>query len=81
VLDVADLGDAEKLLSNSRYVSETAHDLLKRGAMPIEDGWGGWLGRYQAIVSKTTIAILQRREADLADKHDRKRQRDAPLGR
>jgi hypothetical protein len=41
VLNVADLGDAEKLLSNSRYVIETAHELLKRGAMPTEEGWGG----------------------------------------
>ncbi len=81
MFDVADLGDAEKLLSNSHYVSEAAHELLKRGTMPIEDGWGGWLGRYQAVVSKTTIAILQRREAELAAKHERKRQRDRSFGR
>jgi hypothetical protein len=62
-------------------MSEAAHDLLKRGIMPIEDGWGGWLGRYQAVVSKTTIAILQRREADLEGRHERKRQRDRSRGR
>jgi hypothetical protein len=81
MLEVNDLGDAEKLLSNSRHLSEVANDFLKRGVVPTEDGWGGWLGRYQAAVSKTTIAILQRRVDDLAGKHEPERQRDRSFGR
>ena len=43
ILEVSDLGDAEKLLKNPHHLSETAHELLKRGSIPTEDGWGGWL--------------------------------------
>jgi type IV secretory pathway VirD2 relaxase len=81
MLDIVDLGDAEKLLSSSLHMNEIAHDLLNRGTVPTEDGWGGWLGRYQAVVRKTTTAILQRREPDLAGNHERKRQRGHSFGR
>ena len=81
MLDIVDLGDAEKLLSSSLPMNEIAHDFLKRGTVPTEDGWGGWLGRYQAAVSKTAKAILQRREADLASRREQKRNRDRSFGR
>ena len=81
MLDIVDLGDAEKLLSSSLPMNEIAHDFLKRRTVPTEDGWGGWLGRYQAAVSKATKAILQRREADLASRREQKRNRDRSFGR
>ena len=81
MLDIVDLGDAEKLLSSSLPMNEIARDLLKRGTVPTEDGWGGWLGRYQAAVSKRTKAMLQRREADLASRREPKRNRDRSFGR
>jgi hypothetical protein len=57
MLDVIDPGDAEMLLNNPRHLGEAARLLLKRGFMPTEDGWGGWLGRYQAALRKTAREI------------------------
>jgi hypothetical protein len=54
ILDVKDLGDAETLLNNSHHFGGAARQFLRRGIMPTEDGWGGWLGRYQAALCKTT---------------------------
>ena len=41
MLDVIDLGDAEMLLNNPSHLRENARQLVKRGIMPTEDGWGG----------------------------------------
>ena len=75
MLDVIDLGDAEMLLNNPRHLGEAARQLLKRGIMPTEDGWGGWLGRYQAAICRTTREIEERREPDLAGTQVRHRGR------
>jgi hypothetical protein len=58
-LDIRDLGDAEKLLNNRRLLEENARALLKRGAIPTEDGWGGWLGKYQAALASTAKEICR----------------------
>ena len=76
ILDVNDLGDAEKLLKNTRHLSETASELLKRGITPSEDGWGGWLGRYQAALRETTLEIVERANSrDVTRARDRRRDR------
>ncbi len=74
-LDVNDLGDAEKLLTNPRHLAEKARDLLKRGIMPTEAGWGGWLGKYQAALCKTTREIEEGKEWNLVRSQQRKRDR------
>jgi len=74
-LDVNDLGDAEMLLNNTRHLGETASQLVKRGIMPTEDGWGGWLGRYQSALCKTTREIEERNERDWVRKQERRRDR------
>jgi hypothetical protein len=79
MLDIIDQGDAEKLLDNPRHLGGAARQLLKRGIMPTEDGWGGWLGRYQAAICRTTREIEERRERDLAGTQVRHRGR--PHGR
>jgi type IV secretory pathway VirD2 relaxase len=78
-LDVSDLGDAEQLLTNPRHLGEEARELLKRGIMPTEDGWGGWLGKYQAGLCKTAREIEERKGRNLA--RARRRQRDRSVGR
>ena len=45
ILEVNDLGDADKLLKNPHRLIESAQELLKRGFTPTDDGWGGWLRR------------------------------------
>jgi len=78
-LDVKDLGNAELLLTNLRHLGEEARELLKRGIMPTEDGWGGWLGKYQAALCKTAREIEERKERNMA--RAPRRQRDRSVGR
>src|ERR1700693_4431509 len=46
-LKIDELGDSELILRNKSYLRETAQRLIRRGIVPQEDGWNGWLGRYQ----------------------------------
>jgi len=78
-LDVIDLGDAEKLLKNTRHLGETVRHHLKRGVTLTQDGWGGWLGRYQAVLG---AAALEMETADkLLAARARDRHRDRSRGR
>jgi hypothetical protein len=78
VLSMQDLGDSEKVLKNRALLGENARALLKRGIMPTEHGWGGWLGRYQAALVSATKEVMQNRE-----RHQRspERKRDLSRGR
>ena len=62
VVHVQDLGDSEKVLKNRALLGENARMLLKRGIIPTEDGWGGWLGKYQAAISSVANEIVRNRE-------------------
>jgi hypothetical protein len=57
VLEIEDLGDAEKILRNKRYLEAAVRPLVKRGIVPTEFGWGGWLGRYQAALAQAAGSI------------------------
>jgi type IV secretory pathway VirD2 relaxase len=71
-LEIDDLGDADAVLRNKAYMRLTARNLVKRGAVPDDDGWGGWLGRYQAALKKLALEDLDRSEQR---KLDRRRDR------
>jgi len=75
MLEVSDLGDAEGLLTDSHYMSEVARRTLERGIIPTEDGWGGWLGRYQTGLRDAVREIVERQV------RERTRSRDRSLGR
>jgi type IV secretory pathway VirD2 relaxase len=81
VLDVSDLADAEKLLKNPRHLRDIASDLLKRGVIPSEDGWGGWLGRYQTALRETAAEMEQRKTRNQINVRDRQRDRARNRGR
>ena len=57
ILAVDDLGDAEKILRNRRYLDATVRPLVKQGILPAEAGWSGWLGRYQAALASAAASI------------------------
>jgi hypothetical protein len=60
-LKIDELGDSESILRNKGYLRETAQRLIRRGIVPQEDGWNGWLGRYQKALSEAATAVeLQR---------------------
>ncbi len=52
VLEIEDSGDAERALRNKHNFRDRAKSLLNQDIVPSEDGWGGWLGRYQAAMTK-----------------------------
>jgi type IV secretory pathway VirD2 relaxase len=57
VLEIADFGDAERLVRNRRHLVDRAKELRSDGVVPVGDAWGGWLGRYHAALTKTAIEL------------------------
>jgi len=54
---VEDFGDSEALLKRRSYFATEARQLIKKGISPAEEGWGGWLGRYQSVLRQTYMEI------------------------
>jgi type IV secretory pathway VirD2 relaxase len=77
IVHVQDLGDSEKVLANRVLLGEKSRALLQHRIFPTEDGWGGWLGRYQAALVRAAKAVVQNRE-----RHQKSpaRKRDLPRG-
>jgi hypothetical protein len=46
-VQISDLGDSEAILTNKRQLREIGQRLVRDGVIPQDDGWNGWLGRYQ----------------------------------
>jgi type IV secretory pathway VirD2 relaxase len=61
-LDINDLGDAAMLLNNPRHLGAAARQILMSGIGPTEDGWGAWLGAYQAALCKAARELVGARE-------------------
>ncbi len=81
-LETEDLGNSENVLRNQRHLADTAQKLIKRGVIPTEDGWGGWLGRYQAALRETALRLeLEHEQPELTRPQDRRRDRDRFQGR
>jgi len=75
-IEIDDMGDSEAILRNKPHLRDTAQRLIRRGIVPHEDGWNGWLGRYQKALSDAATT----HESQLpAKKRERAKKRD--LGR
>jgi type IV secretory pathway VirD2 relaxase len=57
VVQTEDLGDAEAILDNRGLLRTKAEASVKNGILPAEDGWGGWLGRYQSALRKAAMEL------------------------
>jgi type IV secretory pathway VirD2 relaxase len=80
VIDMDDLGDADALLNNPGHLRTAARRLLEQGIMPTDDGWSGWLGRYQAALCNAITEIEEPKERDVV-RTQRRRIRDRSFGR
>jgi type IV secretory pathway VirD2 relaxase len=56
LLEIHDRGNANAVLKNKAFLSDAAQRLIKRGVIPAEEGWGGWLGAYQRAVREAATA-------------------------
>jgi type IV secretory pathway VirD2 relaxase len=75
-LAIDDLGDCEKVLRNQHYFQDAARRLISRGIVPTEDGWTGWLGRYQAELVNAAAELQHEQDAGIRkESRDRSRRR------
>lgn len=72
VLKIDELGDSESILRNKRYLRETVQRLIRRGIVPQQDGWNGWLGRYQKALQEATVTV-ERQYLEREAERDRNR--------
>ena len=61
VVEIDEIGDSEAILRNKRHLRETAQRLIRRGTMPQDDGWNGWLGRYQEALGEVAADFERER--------------------
>ncbi len=76
LLEVEELGHSEKVLNNERLLEETGRLQIQSGMAPVEDGWGGWLGRYHGAVRRAAATPIHQR-----DLHERAREPGRGRGR
>jgi hypothetical protein len=75
-VEIDEMGDSEAILRNKGHLRETAQRLIRRGIIPQEDGWNGWLGRYQKALSDNATALEYERPVK-----ETRRDRNRDLGR
>ena len=61
-IEVEELGTAESILENRGYLRQIVKGLARRGAIPVDQGWGGWLGRYQRAVRRAANELQPERD-------------------
>jgi len=49
-VEIEDYGSADAILNNRRLLREKAQKLRMQGIEAVEDGWNGWLGKYQTAL-------------------------------
>jgi hypothetical protein len=74
-LEIDELGDSDSILRNRRYLRETVQRLIRRGIFPQEDGWNGWLGRYQKALQEAAATLVGQYPTNKAER-DRSRDQD-----
>lgn len=57
LLEIDDLGDSESVLRDKGHLRDTAQRLTRRGIVPGDDGWNGWLGRYQKALRDASMTL------------------------
>jgi type IV secretory pathway VirD2 relaxase len=78
LLEIDDFGDSESILRNERHLRETAQLQIRRGIVPQDDGWNGWLGRYQRALEDARMTLERQR---LTRKGERTKKSDRDRGR
>jgi len=64
-LKISELGDAESILRNRLHLRETTRKLALHGLVRQDEGWDGWLGRYQKALRNVAVQRLIDKARDL----------------
>jgi type IV secretory pathway VirD2 relaxase len=56
-LAIEDLGNSESLLKNRKHFQSKARELVRQGVASVEQGFGGWLGRYHSALMQAAMEI------------------------
>ena len=73
-IEVEDLGPADAILRNRSHLREKAKELIRKGVIPEQDEWGGWLGRYRAAVHEAVLQTQQEiEEREMSREQERQR--------
>ena len=62
MFEIKNFGKAEDVLREHNLLADRARQLLQRNLVPTEDGWGGWLGRYQSGLRKSALELVRQAE-------------------
>jgi type IV secretory pathway VirD2 relaxase len=59
MLEIEDMGDSEAMLRNNGKLRQLGQRHIRRRIIPEDEGWSGWLGRYQKALrdAVTTLEI------------------------
>jgi hypothetical protein len=79
-IEIEDFGYAEAILTNRGLLREKAEALRRQGTRPTDDGWGGWLGRYQKALCEVDADRLVVSQEQVNRKRSRRRP-ELELGR
>lgn len=74
-IEWADFGDSEAMLHDRVLLQKTARAMIDRGVLPTEDGWGGWLGRYQRALRQAVMELEYPVRNRLGNQRERSRGR------
>jgi hypothetical protein len=67
-LEIGDFGNAEEVLGSKTHLKRAARNLIGRGIIPGEDGWRGWLGRYQTALKQAAMEEASRGRSRVLDR-------------
>ncbi len=71
-LIITDFGSSEQFLDNAQYIRNRAQSLTKRGIVPAENGWAGWLGKYESRLVRVFAEIREERQPGAVKKSEYK---------
>ncbi len=69
-VEIKDFGNADAILSNRQHLREKVEHLASLGVTPQEDGWSGWLGKYQSAVCAEAEMLAEKHRGRLTTRRN-----------
>ncbi len=69
-VEIKDFGNADAILSDRQHLREKVEHLASLGDTPQEDGWSGWLGKFQSAVCAEAEMLAEKHRGRLATRRN-----------